>query len=70
VNLLDQTIDVGSHHEEVSNREDIGIPICVWCSSRDKDCGPCTSFNNILSYFQAKCAFEDIPGFIVVTVKV
>src|SRR6266481_227918 len=69
VDCLNQSIDVGSHDQQIASSERAGIPIRVRSSTRHEHGRTRVSLDFLIANANAEGAFEHIPRFIVVAMK-
>src|SRR5580692_3025364 len=59
-----------SHDEQVSHQRRIGIPVGMGRAAGHQDCGARGGLDGSVAYLYTELAFEHIPGFVIVVVKV
>lgn len=67
--VLDQGIDVGSHHQQIPRRTRPGIPISVGSPTRDKHRGPSPRLDVIGPHAHAQRPLEHVPSLIIIAMK-
>src|ERR1700722_2612118 len=70
VDILDQRIGIGGHYQQISDQPGPRVPIGVWRTMRHKNRGTGAHLYYIIPQLNTQAAFEHIPGFVIVAVKV